>query len=338
MDAPPVQYVKTSDGYDIAYSVTGAGQPFVFMGGPLSHLQLEWRLDDTRAWCERLSERFQLIRYDSRGQGLSTRGLPKSHSVDDYVRDLEIVADHLKLERFILMAGGACHITAKYALKHPERLAALIFLGGWLTYGTGSSTSAILALARQDWDLFLYNFVARSLPPDQAQICYDMHRQSMTIDDWEVGSRAMWDSRIEDLLPMMRTPTLVIHPTSDETFLPLETSTRFAQLANARLVVMEGNPRVPELESGFKAIDDFLASLPPGEPQTAAPSTSRGSLSARQAEVLRLIGEGKTNREIAGALVLSERTVERHVADVYAKIEVSNRARAALYAKEHGLV
>jgi pimeloyl-ACP methyl ester carboxylesterase/DNA-binding CsgD family transcriptional regulator len=338
MDAPPVQYAS-SDGISIAYSVSGSGQPFVFMPGAMSHLQLDWRLDDIRAWCERLSDRFRLIRYDGRGQGMSTRGLSKNHTVDDYVRDLEIVADHLKLERFILMAGGACHIAVRYAHKHPERVAALILVGGWLSYGAGSSSSTIVALVRQDWDLFLYNFVPRSLPRDQAQIFYDILKQSSTPDDFEIGGQAMSASRIEDLLPEMTTPMLVLHPTSDETFLPVETSIKFAQLANAQLVLLEGNYRVPELESGLKAIEDFLASLPPGEPQPALPAgASPGSLSPREVEVLRLVAGGKSNQQIADALVISLFTVNRHVSNIYAKTRVANRAEAGAYANRHGLV
>lgn len=55
-------------------------------------------------------------------------------------------------------------------------------------------------------------------------------------------------------------------------------------------------------------------------------------LTARQAEVLRLIADGKTNREIAVQLVLSQRTVQRHIADVYAKIGARNRAEATAFA------
>jgi len=57
-----------------------------------------------------------------------------------------------------------------------------------------------------------------------------------------------------------------------------------------------------------------------------------GGLSARQMQVLRLIAEGRTTHEIADELVLSVRTVERHVADVYTKIGARNRAEATAYA------
>ncbi len=54
-------------------------------------------------------------------------------------------------------------------------------------------------------------------------------------------------------------------------------------------------------------------------------------LTAREAEVLRLLASGRTNKEIAGDLVLSVHTVERHLANAYRKISVRNRADATAY-------
>jgi HD-GYP domain-containing protein (c-di-GMP phosphodiesterase class II) len=61
-------------------------------------------------------------------------------------------------------------------------------------------------------------------------------------------------------------------------------------------------------------------------------------LTQRQVEVLRLIAAGMSNRDIAKRLVISSRTAEHHVQDVYLKIGVSTRAGAALFAMEHGLI
>jgi HD-GYP domain-containing protein (c-di-GMP phosphodiesterase class II)/DNA-binding CsgD family transcriptional regulator len=61
-------------------------------------------------------------------------------------------------------------------------------------------------------------------------------------------------------------------------------------------------------------------------------------LSTREVEVLRLVAEGLTNREIARRLVVSPRTAEHHVQHAYRKIGVSSRAAAALFALEHGLL
>ncbi len=63
-----------------------------------------------------------------------------------------------------------------------------------------------------------------------------------------------------------------------------------------------------------------------------------GSLTAREVEVLRLAATGKTNRLIASDLFLSERTVARHMSNIFGKLGVSTRAAATAYAYEHDLV
>ena len=54
--------------------------------------------------------------------------------------------------------------------------------------------------------------------------------------------------------------------------------------------------------------------------------------------MLRLVAAGETNKAIAAELVLSERTVERHVSNIFAKLGVSTRAAATAWAYEHRLV
>ena len=70
----------------------------------------------------------------------------------------------------------------------------------------------------------------------------------------------------------------------------------------------------------------------------AAATQSAEGLTNRELEVLRLVAAGRTNRAIAAELVLSERTVERHVSNIFAKLRVPSRASATAYAYEHRLL
>jgi len=63
-----------------------------------------------------------------------------------------------------------------------------------------------------------------------------------------------------------------------------------------------------------------------------------GGLTAREVEVLGLLARGHSNRQIAQRLVVSPKTAANHVEHIYAKLGVSSRAAATLYATQHGLM
>jgi DNA-binding CsgD family transcriptional regulator len=72
-----------------------------------------------------------------------------------------------------------------------------------------------------------------------------------------------------------------------------------------------------------------------------APTPGRAGahgLTRREIEVLRLVASGKTNRQIASALVISERTVARHVQNIFAKLRVRSRTAASAFAFEHDIL
>ena len=68
-----------------------------------------------------------------------------------------------------------------------------------------------------------------------------------------------------------------------------------------------------------------------------APAAPPRGLTQREVEVLRLVARGKSNAEIAETLVLSERTVARHLSNIFTKLDVTSRTSAAAFAFEHGL-
>jgi DNA-binding NarL/FixJ family response regulator len=69
----------------------------------------------------------------------------------------------------------------------------------------------------------------------------------------------------------------------------------------------------------------------------AAPQAS-GRLTGREVEVLRLIATGRTNRAIAADLAISEKTVARHVSNIFTKLDLSSRSAATAYAYSHKLL
>jgi DNA-binding CsgD family transcriptional regulator len=73
-------------------------------------------------------------------------------------------------------------------------------------------------------------------------------------------------------------------------------------------------------------------------PEPTAAQKMTGGLTARELEVLRLVARGKTNRAIAGELNISEKTVARHVSNIFTKLDLSTRAAATAYAFTHRLV
>ena len=96
-----------------------------------------------------------------------------------------------------------------------------------------------------------------------------------------------------------------------------------------------------ELEAARDAFEELGAALDVARVDSLAAAASRDDahgLTGRELEVLRLVAAGETNKAIAARLVLSERTVERHVSNILVKVGASSRAAATAFAYEHQLV
>lgn len=89
-------------------------------------------------------------------------------------------------------------------------------------------------------------------------------------------------------------------------------------------------PALARLEELVGAADDGAAGRSGGHPGLG--------VTPRELEVLRLVAGGRTNRGIAEQLVISEKTVERHLSNIFTKLGVSNRAAATAHAYDHGLM
>jgi DNA-binding CsgD family transcriptional regulator len=116
------------------------------------------------------------------------------------------------------------------------------------------------------------------------------------------------------------------------------------RLAIARVCLQLGDRDTAELElaaagrvfaqlGAQPALAEVRELSGPEQPQTAG-----GGLTPRELEVLRLVATGASNREIADTLVISEKTVARHLANIFAKLDLPSRSAATAYAYRHDLV
>lgn len=350
MDTPPVRYVTTKDSFNIAYTVCGEGRPFVFMPLPFNHVQLFWNTTGIqRSLYECLAARFKLVCYDGRGQGFSSRGLGEGFRAEDLKVDLEAVVHELQLGRFVLMAQDAFGRAAvAYAAQHPERVFALILWEASTGPGEYDTTAHQLdEVARGNWDLFVETAARVGWVLEEPAVARRFVRESITQSDWLRRAHAWRSQDVAALFRKVRVPTLVIASSpSAYVFSAAETSRYIAsRIPGARLAVFDEPgaslyPRGQETPAGVRAIEDFLEDLPPTE-DALAPPTRVGAppdgLTRREVEVLRHIAEGCSNKQIADELVLSIRTVERHINHVYAKIGAHTKAQATAYALREGL-
>ena len=107
----------------------------------------------------------------------------------------------------------------------------------------------------------------------------------------------------------------------------------------ARACAALGDDDASRMElAAARAVFEELGAFPDLSATSTDSDTSAGLLTTREREVLRLLATGATNRAIADRLVLSEKTVARHVSNLFGKLDVPSRAAATAYAYEHGLV
>jgi DNA-binding NarL/FixJ family response regulator len=169
----------------------------------------------------------------------------------------------------------------------------------------------------------------------------DIVLMDITMGDWD-GVTAT--RRIRNSVPSTRVIVLTNHDQDELVFSAIRAGASgyllkevtAAQLANAIRTVADGFSLIyPSIAS--RVLDEFgrLRSAPsgggPGEQ-----AEGYHDLTAREREVLLLIAQGRSNKEIAGELNISERTVKTHVSNIFGKLELTDRTQVALYAHKRG--
>jgi pimeloyl-ACP methyl ester carboxylesterase len=345
---PQLERVRTADGVSIAWTSSGTGPALVHLPGvPFSNFVEEWRIPVLQRAFGGLAQAHRLVQYDGRGTGRSQRDV-EDVSLDGLVRDLEAVVDAAGLDRFAVL--GFYHsvtVAIAYAARHPDRVSHLVLYGGgargWSPMA-GPGTQALLSLIEQDWDTFVesiaHAWLGWGVDEVQGRLAADWFRHATSAANARVTLREASAIDVTPLLALVSPPALVLHR-RDATVISMPVSEDLvAGLPNARLEVLEGRSAslfFEDTDTVVETIVAFIEDRPPAFAPSRRPGLAPVGLSPRELEVLRLVAAGDSNGEIAARLGLSIHTVERHVANLYRKIDARGRADATAYAIRSGL-
>lgn len=346
------RFCTSRDGVGLAYAIEGAGPPLVKAGNWMTHLDYERESPVWRHWVRELSRGHTLVRYDERGCGLSDRELPGMPTSDTYLDDLSAVVDAAGLERFALLGlSGGGPTAIRYAVRHPERVTHVVLYGSYVRgrfrrdRQNTEQSRVLIELMRVGWGgavpAFRQVFSALYIPSagEEQRPWYDELQQVSSSGE---TAATLWLSRtridVTDDARRMTRPALVLHARHDRA-VPYDEGRRLASLLpDARFVTLETDNHVlqetePAWEVFLAEMRRFLGDGDPGEAPAPA-AAGLAELSDREREVLELVAAGLSNEAIAARLVLSTRTVERHLSNVYAKLRLSGKsARAAAAAR-----
>ena len=335
----------------IAYAVSGNGPPLFMSASWLTHLEHQWRSLAWRPWLEHFSSRYTLIRYDSRGCGLSDREI-RDVSFDLWMRDFEAVADAAGFERFALL--GTCQggpIAVEYAARHPDRVSHLVLYGSYsrgLLKRDGSGNQeqrakVLLDMLGLGWGdeshAYLQVWASLFQPGGTIEHLRSWSEQQRLSTTPQMAARlfgATFVVDVQDAARRVQCPALVINPERDA-LVPLDEGRRLALLIpGARFATLDTHnhmllPEEPAWARLRAEVDAFL-----GE-SALAPSERFAELTVREREVLEAIAGGLDNAEIALRLRLSEKTVRNHITRVFDKIGVEHRYQAIVVARDAGL-
>jgi len=279
-DQPPdqdIRFCHSADGTRIAYAIAGSGPPLVKAANWLNHLEFDWESPVWRHFFKELASAHRLIRYDARGNGLSSWGV-SDFSLDRQVEDLEAVVDTLGLEQFPLLGlSQGCAKSIAFAARHPERVTKLILLGGyargWRHRDEPDSVAvgeARCALMRAGWGrdnkAVRQMFTTIYMPdaPAESQTWFtDLQKKTTSPENAAAILMAHGDVDVRGILADVRAPTLVLHSRNDSG-VPYDQGQELAAgIEDARFVTLEtANHILPVTDPAWKRcmrlIHDFL--------------------------------------------------------------------------------
>ncbi|WP_433989819.1 Putative aminoacrylate hydrolase RutD (plasmid) [Pseudoseohaeicola sp. NH-UV-7] len=276
---PVVKYCRSKDGTSIAHAASGQGLPLLFAGSWMTHLDMDWDSPAYGDYVRHLSDRFAVIRYDQRGNGLS-QWSDVDISFERMVDDMEVVVETYGYEKVAIlgMSQGAS-VAIAYTLRQPDRVSHLILNGG---YARGrrqrgndaehEESEALVSLIRHSWGndnpaarQILTTLFMPEASQGQMQWFNEFQKQCGPAENIAQFRALFDDMNVADLLPKVTTATLVLHSDRDSVAPLSEGKLLASQIAGASFVQLNSpNHMLFATEDDFakmiESIDQFAHS------------------------------------------------------------------------------
>jgi pimeloyl-ACP methyl ester carboxylesterase/DNA-binding CsgD family transcriptional regulator len=339
-------------GRRIAWARSGDGPPLVLCGWWMSHLELNWRDPRFRAFVEALGRHRTVIRYDAPGTGVSASGTAPAATVDGEAAALAAVVEGAGASSVDLFAASSgAPVGIAFAAAHPERVERLVLYGGYASGATIADTrtrEAMVDLVREHWGLgsrVLADVFMPSADGRERDAFVAYQREAASAEGAARSLEAVYRFDIAARLGDVSAPAVVLHRREDRS-IPFELGRELAaELPGASFVALDGADHFPwfgdfaaVLRATLKALGIDGATTAAPAPAAERPPNEDQDLTSRETEVLTLVANGLSDREIAERLVLSPHTVHRHVANVRTKLGLPTRAAAVAAAARRGLL
>lgn len=340
-----VRFCVSADGTRIAFAVHGDGPPLLLTKTWISHLQYDRADPMLGHLLEELGKVATVVRYDERGYGLSDWDA-EDLSLEARIEDLQAVAAAANLERFALMGmGQGGQVAISHAARHGDSVTRLILSGTYAGVAPDYRDQfdeyfeTLVQVVRYGWELPDSRFrrvFTESLIPDgteqQKRWVDDLQPRCTSSDTAIRGARARRALDVTAELSSIAAPTLVLHSRGNR-MTPFDQGRLLASsIPEASFVPIDSNNSVLLAQDPAWAIwlDEVVRFLAHDhEPASSPQRAPNEPLTERELELLHLVADGLTNEQIAAQLSLSPRTVERHVSNIYRKLNVSGRAARA---------
>ena len=304
-----------------------------------------------RHWVEELSANMRVVRYDARGCGLSDREVTR-YSLDAWVEDLEAVIESIGPEPVVLLAftQGAM-VAIQYAALHPQRVSHLIVYGGFIRGGAKRNPDpailkefeALRESIQVAWGpevlsspIYRRVFSSKFFPKASREYLDEL--DSVLRRRWSDGAvplgyaLAVRDLDVSEQARRLTCPALVFHARKSLQIRFEAGRELAAAIPGSRFVPVDSDNQMPlESDPEWPSIRDEVRAF-------LGLNVNRAVLTPRQIEVVRLIGQGQTDKQIGRALGLSPRTVEMHVARALEALRCHTRAEAVRLAMQQGLL